>query len=296
MSQVAQPGEAPGAASRAGPTVARRMLGGQLRRYREAAGRSPDEAAWEIRGSRAKISRIETGRGKVKDRDLLDLLALYGITDAEVLAGLLVLARQAREAEWWQGFGDVLPAWFEPYLGMEDAARIIRSFDLLFVPGLFQTREYAQAVTAIGNRDARADEIDRRVEVRMRRQGLLNVADPPRVWAIVDEAALRRPVGGPAVMREQVRRLAEGAALPGASLQVLPFSAGGHDAAGAFTILRFDEPGVADVVYVEQLNGAAYIDKRDGVDHYLDIMNRLSAAALSPAATADFLSQMLHDR
>lgn len=295
MNPAAQPDEAPGLVSRAGPTVARRVLGGQLRRYRETAGLSPEQAAWEIRGSRAKISRIETGRGKIKDRDLLDLLALYGITDAEVLAGLLVLARQARETEWWQGFGDVLPAWFEPYLGMEEAARVIRSFDLLFVPGLFQTWDYARAITVLGNRDARADEIDRRVEVRMRRQDVLGGTDPPRVWAIFDEAALRRPVGGPDVMREQIRRLAEAAGRPGVSLQVLPFSAGGHDAAGAFTILRFDEPGVADMVYVEQLNGATYIDKRDGVDRYLDVMNRLSASALSPASTAAFLDRMLHE-
>jgi Domain of unknown function (DUF5753)/Helix-turn-helix domain len=290
---AAQPGEVPGAVTRSGPAVARMMLGGQLRRHREAAGFSPDQAAWEIRGSRAKISRIETGRGKVKDRDLLDLLALYGVSDADALARMQVLARQARAAEWWHGYGDVLPAWFEPYLGMEDAASLIRSFDLLFVPGLFQTPAYARAVTALGSRDLRASEIDRRVELRLRRQDLLDGTDPPRVWALLDEAALRRPVGGADVMRGQVRRLAEVTGLASVSLQVLPFSAGAHDAAAAFTILRFREPGVADVAYVEQLSGGAYIDKRDGVDRCLDVMNRLSAAALSPAATAAFLDRML---
>jgi hypothetical protein len=297
MSPAAAGGEAPDAGGRSGPAIARKMLGGQLRGYREAAGVTPDQAAWEIRGSRAKISRIETGRGKVKvtDRDLLDLLALYGVTDSGVMVRMLALARQAQETEWWQEFSDLLPAWFEPYLGMESTAAVIRSFDLLFVPGLFQARGYARAVTVLGHRTARADEIDRRVEVRMRRQGLLAAADPPRVWALVDEAALRRPVGGTAVMREQVRHLAEIAEMPAVTLQVLPFSAGGHDAAGAFTLMRFAEAGIADVVYVEQLAGAAYVDKPEAVDHYRDVLNRLGATALTPGETASFLAGMLRE-
>jgi hypothetical protein len=277
------------------PAAARRMLGGQLRRLREASAVNPEQAAWHIRGSRAKLSRIETGRGKVKDRDLLDLAALYGVTDAEVVAGLMLLAREGRAAEWWAGFSDVLPAWFEPYLGMEASARLIRSFDLLFVPGLFQTEAYARALTILGHRAARAGEVDRRVQVRMRRQELLAADDPPRVWAVLDEAALRRPVGGAEVMAGQLRRLLEIAGLPAVSLQVLPFAAGGHDAAGAFAILRFAEPGIPDMVYLEQIAGAAYIDKQDAVESHLDRMNRLSALALSPAETTRFLSGMLGD-
>jgi transcriptional regulator with XRE-family HTH domain len=281
---------------RSDPAAARRMLGGQLRSMREAAGISPERAAYEIRGSRAKISRIETGRARtVKQRDLLDLVALYGVSDAEVIAGLVVLARQAAASEWWQDFGDVLPAWFEPYLGMEHAALLIRSFDLLFVPGLLQTPGYARAVAVLGHRGARASEIERRVEVRMRRQQLLSAEDPPRVWAVIDEAALRRPVGGDAVMREQILRLAAATELPSVSLQVLPFSAGGHDSAGAFSILRSREAGVPDMVYVEQLNGAAYLDRETQVDHYRDVMNRLSAAATRPEDTAAFLAAMLRD-
>lgn len=291
MSPSAEAGDG----ARAGSTVARMMLGGQLRRHREAAGVTPDEAGWHIRASRAKISRLETGRARCKERDVLDLLALYGVDDAETVTGLLVLIGQARAQDWWAGFSDVLPAWFEPYLGMEAAASVIRAFDLQFVCGLFQTEEYAHAVTVRGHRGARAAEIERRVAVRMKRQELLTAADPPRVWAVLDEAVLRRPAGGTAVMRAQVRRLLEMAELPAVTLQVLPFSAGAHDAGGTFMILRFAERDVPDVVYVEQLTGATYADKPEAVDGHRDVMNRLASAALAPAATAGFLAGMLRE-
>jgi Domain of unknown function (DUF5753)/Helix-turn-helix domain len=291
----AEIGEVPGAGARPGSAVARIMLGGHLRRHREAAGIVPDEAAWHIRASRAKISRLETGRARCKERDVLDLLALYGVDDAEVVAGLLVLVSQARTQDWWADFSDVLPAWFEPYLGMENSASVIRAFDLQFVCGLFQTENYARAVTVLGHRDARAGEIERRVAVRMKRQELLADADPPKVWAVLDEAALRRPVGGAAVMRGQVRRLLEAAEMPAVTLQVLPFAAGGHDAGGTFMILRFAERDIPDVVYIEQLTGATYADKPDAVDHHRDVMNRLSTSALTPAQTAGFLAGMLRE-
>ena len=291
MSPAAEIGD--GAPS--GSTVARMMLGGQLRRHRETAGITPDEAGWHIRASRAKISRLETGRARCKERDVLDLLGLYGVADAEVVAGLLVLVRQARTQDWWADFSDVLPAWFEPYLGMEASAGMIRAFDLQFVCGLLQTEDYARAVTVLGHRDARIGEIERRVAVRMKRQELLAAAGPPRLWTVLEEAALRRPVGGPRVMRGQVRRLLEAAEMPAVTLQVLPFAAGGHDAGGTFTILRFAERGIADVVYVEQLTGATYVDKPDAVDRYRDVMNRLASAALLPAATVRFLAGMLRE-
>jgi Domain of unknown function (DUF5753)/Helix-turn-helix domain len=218
---TAEIGEGAGAGARPGSAVARIMLGGQLRRHREAAGIAPDEAGYHIRASRAKISRLETGRARCKERDVLDLLALYGVDDAEVVAGLLVLVSQARTQDWWVGFSDVLPAWFEPYLGMENSASVIRAFDLQFACGLFQTEDYARAVTVLGHRDARAGEIERRVAVRMKRQELLADADPPKVWAVLDEAALRRPVGGTPVMRGQVRRLLEAAEMPTISTSFL---------------------------------------------------------------------------
>jgi hypothetical protein len=285
----------PAAGGRPDAAIVRIRLGAQLRRLREAAAVSPKDAAWQIRASPSKISRMENGRIGFKERDILDLLALYGVTDGDLIAGTLHLAAQANAHPWWARYGDVIPGWFEPYLGLEAAAQRIRTFDLQFVHGLFQTPDYARAIITVGLRQASAREIDRHVTVRMRRQALLTGPDAPRVWSILDEAALRRPVGGPRVMRGQVRRLLEAAEMPAVTLQVLPFAAGGHDAGGTFTILRFAERGIADVVYVEQLTGATYVDKPDAVDRYRDVMNRLASAALAPAATTDFLAGMLHE-
>jgi transcriptional regulator with XRE-family HTH domain len=280
-----------------GSAVVRVMLGAQLRRLREAAGLSPETAGYRIRASRSKISRMETGRVGFKERDVSDLLELYGVTDAPVLTSMLALASQANAQDWWAKFGDVLPDWFEPYLGLEAAATLIRTFDLQFINGLFQTADYARAIAQIGLRGAVTAEIDRRVDVRMRRQEMLTAgARPPRVWSIIDEAALRRAVGGTAVMRGQLRHLAEVARLPNITLQVIPFRAGGHDAAGgSFTVLRFAEPDVPDVVYIEQLTGAIYLEKRADVDHYLDVSNRLGATSLSPADSMRFFSDVLRE-
>jgi transcriptional regulator with XRE-family HTH domain len=279
-----------------GSAVVRMMLGAQLRRLREQAGLSPEAAGYRIRASRSKISRMETGRVGFKDRDVADLLELYGVTDARVLAGMQELATQANAQDWWAKFGDVLPDWFEPYLGLEAAASLIRTFDLQFVNGLFQTEAYARSVASIGLRGGGAAEVERRVGVRIRRQELLSSPRAPRIWSIIDEAALRRAVGGTEVMRGQLRHLAEVARLPSVTLQVVPFCIGGHDAAGgAFTVLRFAEPDVPDVVYIEQLTGAMYLEKRTDVDHYLDVSNRLGATSLSPAASMRFFSDILRE-
>jgi transcriptional regulator with XRE-family HTH domain len=287
-------GGAPDSLVKAGSVVGRMMLGAQLRRFREAAQVTPEDAAWRIRASRSKISRLENGRSRFKDRDVADLLELYGVSDPQVLAGMLELASQANAQDWWGKYGDILPTWFEPYLGLEAAATRIRTFDLQWVNGLFQTEDYARAVTLIGSRRAAPGEVDRRVGIRLRRQELLTATKPPRVWAILDEAALRRPVGGAAVMRAQVRRLIELTGLPNVTLQVVPFRAGAHDGAGgSFTVLRFGEPDVPDVVYIEQLTGAQYLEKRSDTDHYLDVMNRLSATALSPDETVQFCAGLI---
>jgi hypothetical protein len=284
----------PGEDARRSSAVVRVMLGAQLRRLREAAGVTPDAAAWRIRASRSKISRMENGRVGFKDRDVSDLLELYGMTDEQVTAGMLELATQANAQAWWAKYGDILPSWFEPYLGLEASASLIRPFDLQFINGLFQTEDYARALTMIGLRHTPADEIDRRVQVRMKRQELLTSVAPPRVWCIVDEAALRRPVGGAEVMRGQLRHLTEVAKLPSVTLQAIPFRHGAHDAAGgSFTILRFGEADVPDLVYIEQLTGAQYLEKRTDVDHYLDVLNRLGATALSPQATTDFIAEVI---
>ena len=281
---------------RGGPTVLRIMLGNQLRRLREDSGITPDEAAYEIRGSRSKISRIEHGRVGFKERDVADLLTLYGVTDERMRAGMLALARQANSPGWWAKYSDILPDWFEPYLGLETAASLIRSFELQFVHGLFQTEDYAHAVTALGHGSASTDETERRVSLRMRRHEVLTCADPPRVWFVIDEAALRRPIGGRQVMRTQLNHLLEAAALPHVTIQVVPFRRGGHAAAGgSFTILRFAAPDLPDVVYLEHLTSALYLDDRRDVDHYMEVMNLLSAEAHTPAATTRFIKEIIQE-
>jgi hypothetical protein len=272
------------------------MLGSQLHRFREAADVTPDRAGYEIRASRSKISRMENGRVGFKERDVADLLSLYGITDEHVRAVMLSLARQASSPGWWSKYGDVLADWFEAYLGLEAAASVIRVFELQFVHGLFQTEDYARAVTRLGYQAAPAEEIERRVSLRLKRQELLTRPEPPQVWAVIDENALRRPVGGRAVMRAQLNRLIEVAELRHVTVQVVPFAREGHAAAGgSFTVLRFREAVVPDVVYIEQLTSALYLDKREDVDHYMEVMNHLSGKALTPAETAPFLTEIARE-
>jgi transcriptional regulator with XRE-family HTH domain len=277
-------------------TALRMLLGSQLRRLREAAGISADKAGYEIRASRSKISRLENGRVGFKLRDVEDLLILYGVTDGQQRSEVVALARRSSAPDWWAKYGDILPGWFETYLGLESAAVTIRSFEVQFVPGLFQTEDYARAVTRLGHQSAAATEIDRRVALRMKRQGVLDRPGPPRVWAVMDEAVLRRPYGGDAVMRAQLRRLIEAAELPHVTLQVVPFARGGHaGASGAFSILRFREQDLPDVVYIEQLTSAVYLDQRADVEHYLEVADQLSGEALTPADTAAFIRQAARD-
>jgi hypothetical protein len=257
---------------------------------------TPDQAGYEIRASRSKISRMEHGRVGFKERDVADLLTLYGVADEKLRDRMLSLARQANTPGWWSKYGDLLPDWFESYLGMEGAASVIRTFELQFVHGLFQTEAYARAVTLLGHKAAGAEEIERRVSLRLKRQDVFANPDPPRVWSVMDEAALRRPVGGRAVLRAQLEHLAEVARLPRVTIQVVPFSRGGHAAAGgSFTILRFAAQELPDIVYIEQLTSALYLDAREDVDHYLEIMNELSTQALPPDATAQFLAEITRE-
>jgi Domain of unknown function (DUF5753)/Helix-turn-helix domain len=277
-----------------GPTVLRIMLGGQLRRLRETAGISPDDAGYEIRASRSKISRMEHGRVSFKERDVADLLTLYGLTDEGQRSRLLTLAQQANSRGWWARYDDVLPDWFATYVGLEQATSLIRTYELQFVPGLFQTEEYARAVTVLGHRSAPPGEIERRVSLRLQRQEILHLGAAPKVWAVIDESALRRPLGGAAAMREQLQRLIELAELPHVTIQVMPFDRGGHSAAGgSFAILRFAAPDLPDVVYIEQLTGALYLDKAEEVDHYREVMNHLSAEADTPADSQRELKKII---
>jgi len=277
------------------PIVLRMLLGTQLRRLREAAGITAEQAGYAIRASRSKISRIETGRADVKTRDAHDLLTLYGVTDEDVRSRFLSLVGQSSRPDWWSKYGDVLPDWLEPYLGFESAAAAIRSFDTQYVPGLFQTEDYARAVTRLGDRNAPAEEIERRVGLRLARQELLARAQPPRIWAVMDEAVLHRAVGGGPVMRAQLHHLMEVATMPWVTLQVMPFARGGQvGASGSFTVLRFEEHDLLDVVYIEQLTSALYLEQRSDVEHYLGVMEELSGEALGTDATMRFILQAAH--
>ncbi len=278
-----------------GPTVLRMLLGSQLRRLREAAGVTPDRAGYEIRASRSKISRVEHGRVSFKERDVADLLALYGVTDEQERAHMLALAQHANSRGWWARYDDVMPDWFETYVGLEQATSLIRSYELQFVPGLLQTEGYVRALTRLGHRTAAADEIERRVSLRLKRQQVLSGPGPaPKFWAVIDESALRRPLGGREVMRDQIRHLIDLTDRANVTLQVVPFDRGGHSAlGGSFSILRFADPELPDIVYVEQLTSALYLDRAIEVDQYREVMNSLSAEAETPADSQKLLAKLI---
>jgi transcriptional regulator with XRE-family HTH domain len=274
-----------------GPTVARIRLGSRLRHLREEAGISREDAAAAIRSSASKISRIELGRTTIKTRDLADLLKLYGADEAE-RESLLGLSRHGNVSGWWQDYGDSVPAWLKPYLGLEQAATLIRCYDPQLVPGLLQTPDYARAVFSLPG-GSHGDRAERQLAVRMRRQEILRRADPPRLWAVIDEAALRRPVGSAAVMRAQIEHLIEISRLRHVNIQVLPFRAGGHAAGGgSVTLLRFAGDQLPDVVYLEQLASAIYSSSTADLAAYWDILNQLATKADPPIASAMILDQI----
>lgn len=278
-----------------GPTVRRILVGAQLRRLREAKGITREDAGYVIRGSGSKISRLELGRVSFKERDVADLLSYYGVEDDEQRDALLALARDANNPGWWHDYDDVMASWFVTYVGLEEAASMIRSYEVQFVPGLLQTEDYARAVVVAGRPDLTADEVERRVNLRMQRQRLLRREESPaQLWVVVDEAALRRPIGGSKVMRGQIQYLLEAATRPNITIQVMPFRFGGHAAeGGAFSILRFPDQDLTDIIYVEQLVSALYLDKREHVDRYLETMNRLTLDSQPPELSTETLNKLL---
>ncbi|MEV7804610.1 helix-turn-helix transcriptional regulator [Microbispora sp. NPDC088329] len=279
-----------------GPTALRILLGSQLRKLRESKGISRDEAGQCIRASESKISRMELGRVGFKERDVADLLVLYGVEDEETRDVVMNLVERANEPGWWHRFNDLLPSWFQAYVGLEEAAERIRTYEVQFVPGLLQTKEYARAVIMAGAVGAAPEEIARRVDLRLERQRILDGENSPKFWAVIDEAALRRPIGGVEVMRGQIQHLIDLMNQPNVTIQVIPFSYGGHAAeGGAFSILRFADPDLPDIVYVEQLASALYLDKREEVDRYSEVMERLCAVSTTPTETVDLLRQIMAD-
>jgi transcriptional regulator with XRE-family HTH domain len=277
-----------------GSVVRRMLLGSQLRRLREARGITREAAGYSIRASESKISRMELGRVSFKTRDVEDLLTLYGITDEQERTSLLSLAREANVAGWWHSYSDVLPSWFPTYVGLEGAASLIRAYEVQFVHGLLQTEAYARAVVRRGMKGASAADIDKRVALRLERQKYLVSANGPEFHVVLDEAALRRPYGDRQVMRGQLQHLIEISERPNVRLQVMPFSLGGHSGeSGAFTILSFTESDLTDVVYLEQLTSALYLDKREDVTQYEKALKELQQDSPGPDESRDLLRGLL---
>jgi len=277
-----------------GPTARRIIVGAQLRRLREGCGVSREDAGYAIRGSESKISRMELGRVGLKPRDIEDLLTLYKVTDEESRSAILGLVRDSNLHAWWHEYDDILPDWFRTYVGLEEDAMMVRLFQSHVVPGLLQTEEYARAAIAAGRPDYRSAEVERTVELRKSRSAQLAKRNPLRVWAVIDEAALRRPVGGSVVMRGQLEHLIQLTTQSHITIQILPFHAGAQASyAGAFNLLRFYDEGLPDIVYLENLVGALYLDKRDQVDRYTRVMDRLAAEALPPERTEPMIRSIL---
>ncbi|EYT80283.1 XRE family transcriptional regulator [Streptomyces sp. Tu 6176] len=274
--------------------VRRMLLGSQLRRLREARGITREAAGYSIRASESKISRMELGRVSFKTRDVEDLLTLYGITDGAERTSLLSLAKEANVAGWWHSYSDVLPNWFPTYVGLEGAASLIRVYEVQFVHGLLQTEAYARAVVRRGMQGASEADVERRVALRLERQKYLVSENAPELHIVLDEAALRRPYGDRAVMRGQLQHLIEFSERPNVRLQVMPFSFGGHAGeSGAFTILSFPESDLSDVVYLEQLTSALYLDKREDVAQYERALKELQHDSPGPDESRDVLRGLL---
>ncbi|MEU0838071.1 helix-turn-helix transcriptional regulator [Streptomyces sp. NPDC005962] len=284
------------ASESSGSVVRRILLGSQLRRLRETRGITREAAGYSIRASESKISRMELGRVSFKARDVEDLLTLYGVTEEAERAALLGLAREANLTGWWHSYGDVLPGWFQTYVGLEGAASHIAVYEVQFIHGLLQTEGYAHAVVTRGQPQACDSEVERRVALRLERQKLLVSERAPAFHVVLDEAALRRPYGGPEVMRAQIQHLISVSEQPNVRLQVMPFAFGGHAGeSGAFTLLRFPESDLPDVVYLEQLTSALYLDKPDEVGQYERVLARLGADGLSPEKSRDLLGGLLRE-
>ncbi|MDT0347031.1 helix-turn-helix domain-containing protein [Streptomyces litchfieldiae] len=275
------------------PTVRRRRLGQELRRLREDRGMTAEEVAERLLVSQSKISRLENGRRSISPRDVRDLCGVYEVDDSKLVEALMQMARESRQQGWWHAFAELSPT-YSVYIGLETDASSLRVYEPQVVPGLLQTPAYAAAVISGALPEVGEDEVNARVQVRLRRQQRVwEERQPLRLWAVVDEAALRRAVGGPRTMREQMHRLAECSRLPNVTLQVMPFSAGAHPGVnGQYTILEFPEATDSTVIYLEGGTSDLYLEKPHDVQYYSVMYEHLRAQALSPEQTRRFISQL----
>ncbi|MBB6471411.1 helix-turn-helix domain-containing protein [Sphaerisporangium rubeum] len=274
------------------PTVRRRRLASELRRIRKEKGLTAEAVADRLELDPSWVSRIETGRRGIRAIDLRALLDVYEI-HGDARDELLTLARQARQRGWWHTYGDVVPEWFQVFVGLEAEAAEVRSYHSELIPGLLQTPEYYGAFLATAATGASTEEITRKIDFRVARQERVTGDNPLKLWVIVNEAAVRRPVGGADVMRAQLQHLIEMSRRPNVTLQVLPFSAGPHPAMdGGFVSLGFPEAPDPDVVYLENQVGAVYLEERVAIDRYNLVFNHLRARALDPDQTRNLLARV----
>jgi hypothetical protein len=278
------------------PTVLRMILGRQLQALREQAGLSYQQAADSIYASEWTLRRIEAGKGALKPLNIKSLLVTYGITDVREIDAFLGLARDASRPGWWHSYGEALPEWFKVAVGLEESASLIRAYEPQVVPGLLQTQAYVRAITTASFPAEQDEESERRVALRLARQDLLRRPAPPEYWVVLEETVLRRPIGGPEVMRGQIEQLIEAAARPGITIQVLPFSAGWHPAMyGMFWMYRFPDDTIPDVVYSEALTSAYYLNKPEETAKYTEALDRMTAQAATPDQTVTILREALKE-
>ena len=270
-----------------------RVLGNYLRALRESSGCSPATAAAHIRAHVSKISRMELAHVSLKPRDVADLLALYGVGERE-RAEIAVLVERATQPDWWQPYGEIVPEWLQQLIGLERDAHVLRTYENQFVPGLLQTQAYADAVVQSGHRLAEPEENARRVQLRMERQRRMSEAGAPVLWALIDEGVLYRPVGGAKVMRAQLAHLLDILRRPGVRLQIASYAASAAATPGtAVTYLRFAQNFLPDVVYLEHMTSAVYLDRLEDVDRYRAALDELSALAATPAASRGIIEEAL---
>ncbi len=275
------------------PTARRRRLGMELRRLRESSGMTGEEAADRMSWSGSKLSRIERGQVASNSDDIRDLLELYGVDEPGFRHTLVMLARESRRRGWWHAYGDVLPERFEVYLGLEPEASTLRFYQSETIPGLVQTESYARALVRAHPVPVDADELERRVELRLRRQELLLRDYPPQTWVVLDEAVLHRPIGGAGVLADQLDHLLKITAEGHVNVQVLPYDAGTHPGLnGSFDILEFPESDIYTqyLVHLENLTNSLYIEKAKEVQNYIHAFEQLRAAALLPDESREVIT------
>ncbi|KIQ63334.1 XRE family transcriptional regulator [Kitasatospora griseola] len=276
------------------PTVRRRRLGAELRRLRELRGMTAEEVAGRLMVSQSKISRLENGRRSISQRDVRDLCDVYQVEDERVRNGLMEMAKESRQRGWWHEFGDIP---YSVYIGLEAEASSIRAYESSFVPGLLQTPEYAEAVVTGTQPDTDPAAIRRRVEVRLKRQHRIHGEDQiGSLWVVVDEAVLRRQVGGPQVMAAQLYQLVKLGERPNINLQVIPFSHGAHPGmTGTFSLMEFPESADSTVVYFEGVTSDLYLEKEADVRRYTNLYDHLRAAALSVTESRSMITQLAEE-